>query len=118
MSYQDIRAEQVESLLKQRNAIVIDARDIHSFNEGHLKNALHNGGPAIGHVIRQRKKNPAVLVYCYHGNLSRSVAEMISGLGIENVYNLQGGWQAWTEYQSQQSDRRQPVFNALLAGAY
>jgi thiosulfate sulfurtransferase len=118
LSYQDICAEQVESFFEQRKPIVIDARDIDSFKAGHLKNALYNGGPALGHIIRQRKHNPTVLVYCYHGNLSRSVAEMISELGLSNVYNLEGGWQAWLDYQSRKPANQRPLFRERLADAF
>lgn len=99
MSYKELYVNQLEEFLLEQNVVVLDTRDIHSFNAGHIKGAEHIDGPAMGKLIRQRKTNPTVLVYCYHGVMSRDVAEMITGFGFENVSHLVGGWEAWTNYQ-------------------
>ena len=99
MSYEDLHVNQVEGFLQQPDAIVIDIRDIRSYRAGHMKNALHIDGPTMGLLIRQRKNNPPVLVYCYHGNSSRDMAEMISRMGFRQVSHLVGGWEAWSHYQ-------------------
>lgn len=99
MSYKELQVDQLEDFLQQPNAVLLDTRDIHSFNAGHIKGAQHIDGPAMGKLIRQRKTNPAVLVYCYHGIMSRDVAEMITGFGFENVSHLVGGWEAWSNFQ-------------------
>ena len=117
MSYEDLHVNQVASFLQQPNAIVIDIRDIHSYNAGHMENALHIDGPSMGQLIRQRKNNPPVLVYCYHGNSSRDMADMISRLGFTNVSHLVGGWQAWASYQLQ-TENRQPIFSDTLSEAF
>jgi len=117
MSYEDLHVNQVESFVQQPDAIVIDIRDVHSYNAGHMKNALHIDGPTMGSLIRQRKKNPPVLVYCYHGNSSRDMAEMIARLGFTNVSHLIGGWDAWANYQLR-NDSPQPQFNDAFAEAF
>lgn len=117
MPYNDLYVNQIESFMQQANAIVIDIRDIHSYNARHMKHAQHIDGPTMGNLIRQRKNNPPVLVYCYHGNSSRDMAEMISRLGFSNVSHLLGGWQAWANYLLP-IDNNQPVFNNRMAGAF
>ena len=42
------------------------------------------------------KKTPIVL-YCHHGNRSRSAAERLLREGYTNVYNLEGGIDAWSQ---------------------
>jgi thiosulfate sulfurtransferase len=117
MSYEDLYAHQVDEFVKQPGAIVIDIRDIHSYNAGHMKGALHIDGPTMGNLIRQRKNNPPVLIYCYHGNSSRDMAEMILRLGITNVSHLVGGWEAWANYQAQQATD-ETIFNPQMAPAF
>lgn len=99
MSYKELYVNQLEEFLQNPNAVLLDTRDIHSFNAGHIKGAQHIDGPAMGKLIRQRKDNPAVLVYCYHGVMSRDIAGMIVGFGFENVSHLVGGWEAWSNYR-------------------
>jgi thiosulfate sulfurtransferase len=117
MSYEDLHVNQVEGFLQQPDAIVIDIRDIRSYRAGHMKNALHIDGPTMGLLISQRKNNPPVLVYCYHGNSSRDMAEMISRMGFRQVSHLVGGWEAWSQYQTQAS-HYQPAFNPQFAEAF
>ena len=117
MSYEDLYVSQVEKFLQQPGAIVIDIRDVHSYKAEHMKNALHIDGPTMGNLIRQRKNNPHVLVYCYHGNSSRDMAEMICRFGFTNVSHLVGGWQAWTNYQTQTKSSN-ASFDDQLIGAF
>jgi len=117
MSYEDLYVSQLEAFLQQENMVVIDIRDINSFRQGHLKNAQHIDGPTMGNLIRLRKSNPAVLIYCYHGNSSRDAACMIAGFGFSNVSHLVGGWEAWANYQILSSSNQQ-AFNEQFAGAF
>jgi len=116
MSYEDLYINQLEAFLQQENTVVIDIRDIKSFKQGHLKNAQHIDGPTMGNLIRLRKSNPAVLVYCYHGNSSRDVANMVSGFGFTNVSHLVGGWEAWANHQIK-TENINPLYSPDLAGA-
>lgn len=116
MSYEDLYVNQVASFVEQPGAIVIDIRDIHTYRSGHMPGALHIDGPTMGRLIQQRKNNPPVLVYCYHGNSSRDMAEMISRLGFTRVSHLVGGWEAWASYQVQANDKTD-VFDNQLVGA-
>lgn len=101
MPYKDLHVEQLESFLQQPNAIVIDIRDIRSYNAGHLQGAKHIDGPTMSNLIHERKNQPPVLVYCYHGKSSRDMAGVISRFGLSNVSHLVGGWHAWLNYQNQ-----------------
>jgi len=117
MSYEDLHVNQVDRFLEQADAIVIDVRDSYSFNTEHIKGALHIDGPTMGSLIQHRKKNPPVLVYCYHGNSSRDMAEIISHFGFTNVSNLVGGWEAWKNLQML-NKKNAPVFNPQFSAAF
>lgn len=98
MIYEDLFVHQVEEFLKNPDAIVIDARDLHSYKHSHIEGALHMGGPLMGELICGKNKSLPVLVYCYHGNMSKDVAHMIAGFGFNNVAHLVDGWHAWSEF--------------------
>lgn len=105
MAYKDLAVEDVENFLKQPDVVLIDTRDIHSYRAGHIEGAQHIDGPTMGKLIKKRKACPPVLVYCYHGNMSRDVAQMISGFGFDNVSHIVGGWEAWNKHKSALSSK-------------
>lgn len=96
MNYQDIEAANVGELLKNENLIVIDMRDLQSQSLGQLPKAVPASDEVIGGLMRQRRKNPPVLIYCYEGNMSRDLCTFIKQMGLSDVYNLSGGWKAWS----------------------
>ena len=71
----------------------------------------------MGKLIRKRIKNPPVLVYCYHGNMSRDIASMIVSFGFKNVSHLVGGWEAWSE-NLRLSEKTKRVFDTPLTDTY
>lgn len=42
------------------------------------------------------KKDTAIALHCHHGARSRAAAEQLLGEGFTNVYNLEGGIEAWS----------------------
>ncbi|WP_034759074.1 MBL fold metallo-hydrolase [Rossellomorea vietnamensis] len=42
--------------------------------------------------------NEAIYVICAKGNSSTKTAEMLAGAGMNNIYSVEGGMQAWSEY--------------------
>ncbi|MET0015492.1 MAG: rhodanese-like domain-containing protein [Sedimenticola sp.] len=97
MSYQDIEASDAEALLQTEGLVVIDTRDVMSRSIGQLPNAKSATDSVIEQLVERRRKNPPVLVYCYHGNSSRNLCAFLSQLGLKQVYNLVGGWEAWQQ---------------------
>jgi len=41
------------------------------------------------------KKNIPLIVYCYHGNSSKSAAHYFCENGFTQVYSMDGGFEAW-----------------------
>lgn len=95
MSYQDIEAAQVATLLKRENLVVLDTRDASSQSQGQLPKAQPASDHVISTLMKQRRSNPPVLVYCYEGNSSRDLCSFLEQLGLSEIYNLAGGWKAW-----------------------
>jgi len=101
MSYHDLHAAEVSELLEQDGLVVIDTRDPQTQSKGQLPHAQPASDALISALLRQRRNDPAVLVYCYHGNQSRDLCGFLSQLGLSRVYNLVGGWEAWQNWRQQ-----------------
>lgn len=101
MNYRDIFAAEVAELLQKQQPLIIDQRDPQTRSKGRLAGAQPASEEFINAIVRQRRKDPAVLVYCHHGNQSRELCSFLGGLGLNHVYNLVGGWEAWEHWQQQ-----------------
>ena len=90
---------QATQLINQRDAVVLDIRDQADFARGHIANAKNL--PAK--VLDERKaeidklKDTPVIVSCDTGMRAGASAEKLKALGIEEVFILQGGLNAWRE---------------------
>jgi len=92
MSYYDIHVEQLQELIHSKQPVILDMRDDAAFGSGHLSGATRADEAQIRELMRQ--KCEPVLVYCYHGHSSRDLATLLCRMGLSEVYNLEGGWQA------------------------
>ncbi len=108
MSYLDIQPEHLASIAKIPGLTIIDQRDELTRSRGQLPGALAPSEALLSSLVRQRRANPPVLVYCYHGNQSRELCAFLAQFGLEEVYNLAGGWAALEQWQAQQSDDENP----------
>ena len=45
--------------------------------------------------ICNTRKDKSIIVCCYHGNSSQSAAEFLVKSGFNDVYSLDGGYEAW-----------------------
>lgn len=99
MSYQDIHVAELAELLNQDDLVIIDIRDEATRAAGTLPGAKPATDAVINGLVRQRRADPPVLVYCYHGNSSRDMCGFLAQFGLSRVYNLSGGWAAWESWQ-------------------
>lgn len=81
------------------DAIVIDLRSAEAFAKGHIVNARNvpfDELQANRDKISRYAKKPIVAV-CDAGVTSAKVVETLRKSGIENVYGLKGGINAWSQ---------------------
>jgi rhodanese-related sulfurtransferase len=75
-------------------AVVVDVREDHEWDEGHIAGAVHVPLATVpDHLDAFRSATP-VHVICKAGGRSLRAAEYVDGLGIEAV-NVAGGMLAW-----------------------
>lgn len=100
MSYQEIEAAEVHELLRRDDLVVIDVRDAHTQSRGKLPNAMPPSDEVIKALIQRRHQPLSVLVYCYHGHSSRELCSFLTRKGLQQVFNLRGGWASWDSHVS------------------
>ncbi len=81
------------------DAVVIDLRNAEAFARGHIANAKNIPFDELqankDKITRYAKK--AIVAVCDGGMTSGKVVDSMRKSGIENVYGLKGGINAWTQ---------------------
>ncbi len=95
VSIQDVKNE----LDRKSDFVLIDVREDHEWNEGHLPHAMHLGKGIIERDIEDRlpNVNTNLILYCGGGYRSALAAASIKLLGYNNVRSMAGGFRAWKE---------------------
>ena len=93
--YKQISHVEVEQLMRERDIVIVDVRDEDSYEEGHIANAIHLSMAALQEYFNKVHKEKAILVYCYRGVSSQSVAQHLVEQGFREAYSLIGGFEIW-----------------------
>lgn len=102
--FQCLSAVEAAALIRAEPGLqVFDVRDMHSFRQEHLEGAMHLSEDRVPLWVGKLDKAAPVLVYCYHGNASKTFAQMFSDFRFARVYSAEGGYR--------------PLANALAAPA-
>ncbi len=90
-----------KNIIANSSPIVIDVREEHEFNAGHLDSALliPRGQLEfkVGDVEPMADKSAAIIVYCGSGGRSALAAQTLQNMGYANVLSIAGGYQAWKQ---------------------
>jgi rhodanese-related sulfurtransferase len=89
----------VTQLINKNNALLLDVREPKEFSGGKLPNAVHIPLSELkgrGQELAKFTKRP-VVAYCARGASSRGAPGLLKGLGFTEIYELQGGVQAWKD---------------------
>jgi len=99
---EDISVEEARQLLQEgQNIQIIDVRTPEETNEGIIEGAIladinSQDFPAIIEGLDPEK---TYLVYCAVGGRSKTASGYLQSKGFKHVYNLAGGYKAWTADQ-------------------
>lgn len=86
-----IQAEQ-----KRRNgALLVDIRDNQNFQAAHVINAFQLTDHTLLTLLNDYDYDTPILVLCYHGISSRGAAQYLVNQGFEEIYSVEGGFDAW-----------------------
>jgi rhodanese-related sulfurtransferase len=93
--FRRIDVQHAENLLSRGDLVVLDARDVGSFEKSHVTDAQRVSSHNLSALLNATTKTRPILIYCYHGNASREYAQIFSDFGFSEVYSLDGGYEAW-----------------------
>ncbi len=100
-NYNEITTLEARQLITEKNPIILDTRDAHSYKEGHIDGAMHSHDGLVEGLIKKRNTSQHVIIYCYHGNASKDLADLFGNFGFKNVHSLMGGYVAWKKTESE-----------------
>ncbi len=81
------------------DAAVVDFRTAEAFSRGHIVNAKNIPQDELDEKLQklERFKGKAILAVCDAGLSSAKVVNKLRAQGMDNVYGLKGGLNAWSE---------------------
>jgi rhodanese-related sulfurtransferase len=88
-----------ERLSANRDALLVDVREDHEWEDAHAAGAIHLGKGIIERDIEMTVPDKAteLILYCGGGYRSALAADVLQGMGLTNVWSMAGGWKAWKE---------------------
>ena len=87
-----------EQLLKDDNAFILDVRTPEEMEDGYIPKAKNIDiylGQEFLDELEKLDKSKNYYVYCRSGNRSGQACAIMNSIGIENTYNLEGGFMNW-----------------------
>lgn len=74
--------------------VVLDVRERHEFEAGHLVGSIHVGKGVLERDIEKHEidEDTTVVLYCGGGFRSAIAAKSLQEMGYGNVFSLWGGW--------------------------
>lgn len=97
ISYREITQEEAKVMMDGGDVIILDVREQHEFDEGHIPEAVLL---PVGTITAQSAaevipaKDAVVLVYCRSGNRSKQASRALAELGYTQVHEF-GGINTW-----------------------
>jgi thiosulfate sulfurtransferase len=90
-----ISPQQTKERLDKGEIKIVDIRDDQSFAVGHIPGAYHLTNASIQQFVQENAFDVPVVVVCYHGISSQQAAQYMLHQGFEEVYSMDGGFEAW-----------------------
>ncbi|TDF36466.1 thiosulfate sulfurtransferase GlpE [Alteromonadaceae bacterium M269] len=92
-----LNVQEAAELIKNNDVCVVDNRDVNSFHVRHIEGATHLSNENVQQFLAQTSKSVPIICCCYHGNSSQQVGHFLIQQGFSEVYNLDGGFEAWRQ---------------------
>jgi thiosulfate sulfurtransferase len=82
-----------ELIRNEPTATVFDVRDMASYQKAHVEGAAHLSEDRLLAWMRRLPKEAPVVIYCYHGNASKTFAQMFIDFRYSRVFSVDGGYE-------------------------
>lgn len=90
-----IDTRQMQAVMQDPRARVLDIRAPAAFAAGHVPDALQFNDALLARMRREWPGDTPIVVVCDHGHSSRDMAPLLSHLGFTHVHSLDGGYAGW-----------------------
>ena len=99
--FEDIDVAQFKKMMSQPDVVLIDVRTPGEVADGKIEGALEINikDASFEQKIQELDKNKTYLVYCAAGVRSAKSCNKMADMGFPNLYNLKGGYGAWSNAQ-------------------
>ncbi|NRB22357.1 thiosulfate sulfurtransferase GlpE [Shewanella sp.] len=95
-NFQHFSVNQLIQLSESHSDIqIVDIRDAASFTSGHIEGAINLNNENFASFVAEANMDQPLIVICYHGISSQGAAQYLVEQGFDDVYSLDGGYQAW-----------------------
>ena len=105
--FKHIDIQKTQAMMADGNVAIVDIRDEQSFSNGHMPDAFHLTNGTMHAFTQQTEYETPVVVVCYHGISSQQAAQYLIHQGFEDVYSMDGGFEAWRQnypFETSQQD--------------
>ena len=87
----------VEELRHRDDVVVIDVREDYEYNDGHIPGARLVPLGQVPNRLDEIPKDKTVIAVCRSGNRSSQATNFLRQQGFDNVHNMTGGMNAWSQ---------------------
>ncbi len=93
----NVNVPEFKKLIESGKGVLVDVRTPGEFNNGYIEGAKNiNISGDFVNEIQKLDKNKPIYVYCASGGRSGRAMQQMKGMGFKEVYNLNGGFGAWS----------------------
>jgi thiosulfate sulfurtransferase len=95
MSFKCISIDDAKVLIDRGGVTIADVRDAVAHLASNIENSIHIRQESIDEFVAATDKSLPLVIYCYHGHSSQGAADYFFNQGYEEVYSMDGGYEAW-----------------------
>ena len=81
---------------RESAVVLLDVREPEELEQAALTGACHIPMRQVPERLDELPKDRPIVVFCHAGGRSRRVAQFLAANGFEQVFNLDGGIDAWS----------------------
>lgn len=93
--FRRISVDEAKELIEKGEVAVIDVREPHEYQAGHLPGAVLIPLNTVMKRAAEIPRDRQVLFVCGVGQRSALACEMAASLGFTNIANIEGGTEGW-----------------------
>lgn len=92
-----INVDEAKGMLSNGDVAVIDVREPHEYNAGHVPDAKLIPVATVFARKEELPRDKDVIFICQVGQRSALACEMAAAAGLTRLFNLEGGTEAWVK---------------------